>query len=376
MAEMLSQEECEVVYLTFDSRGSFFPRLEQNVLNGVTVFSFRFIPFNSKIKKSDRINNLFLWFFLKKIIKKLKINVSYTYYDNVALSLLLRAKRKFSVSVIMRMAGLRWYEEVLQQPEKKQFYEDLFNAVDSLNFISEGLRRLCWQRASEQDMILMPPDEFVLEIGAPLFDADSVWKGSGRPGFLQAVTATRFSAYQKRQDLLVYAVALLRDQGKVSAKNFNLLMVGEGSERERIQQIVNEYKLDDLITIKPFLPQIELWKCLKTADLLCHPCEYEGLGKIIVESMMMGMPVLVSRVPPLDDLIQEETTGFLVENTPEDWATELFRHLRTDDDRKKVSRPAQEYARRYYDPRHNARCYVQEFQRIRDASPATSVTRK
>ena len=62
---------------------------------------------------------------------------------------------------------------------------------------------------------------------------------------------------------------------------------------------------------------------MRRADLLCHPCEHEGVSKIILEAMMLGLPVLASDVPPLPDYVIEGETGYRVANTPEAWAAKL-----------------------------------------------------
>ena len=67
----------------------------------------------------------------------------------------------------------------------------------------------------------------------------------------------------------------------------------------------------------------QLWRTLAGADLLCHPCDYEGVSKIILEAMMLGLPVLASDVEPIPDYVIEGETGFRAANTPEAWAERL-----------------------------------------------------
>ena len=103
---------------------------------------------------------------------------------------------------------------------------------------------------------------------------------------------------------------------------------------------------------------------MRAADLLCHPCDYEGLGKIILESMMLGLPVLVSDVPPLDAYVLEGETGFRVANTPEAWAEKLVA-LAADKARLPgVSARARAFVEANYDVGRNIDLYEAQFESL------------
>ncbi|KEO73471.1 hypothetical protein EL17_11220 [Anditalea andensis] len=113
---------------------------------------------------------------------------------------------------------------------------------------------------------------------------------------LNIVMVGRFSDYQKRQDLLVEALAIILKGYRV-----HLTFIGDGMKKEAIQSRVNDLGMDECITFLPFFnKQQELWQVLLNSDLLVHACDYEGLCKSIIESMALGLPVLVSDVTPLN----------------------------------------------------------------------------
>ena len=305
-----------------------------------------------------------------------KVDVVLLYYEPHSAKWFLRRRGRYRYSVILRMAGLDWYERIAAAsrrphgtPRRNRLlrrYEELFHAVDSINHTSAGLEALCRSRAAELGMRYQPADSFVQDIGVALSAAGSSPPGDSkrRPGPLCAICATRFSSYQKRQDLLVSAVSRLAAAGDITPGTFHLSLIGDGSERPRIERMIAEHGLQSLISVEPFLPQGELWRRLREADLLCHPCEYEGLSKIVAESMAMGLPVLASRVVPLTDEIHHGKTGFLVDNTPEAWANALFELIRNPDRLRSVCAPASAWALRRYDPRRNTLRYLWHFRRI------------
>lgn len=284
----------------------------------------------------------------------------------------LRLRSSYRFSLVLRMAGLDWYEEAKKSRKRAERYRSVFASVDSINYPSSGLKELCEKRAQALRMPLIVRDSFVLDIGVPRRAVEFTWRGSGRPEKCVAVCATRFSSYQKRHDLLIQAVGILKDRATITPQNFELLLVGEGAERERLHALISALGLEPMCSIVPYMLQDTLWQTLGRSDLLCHPCDYEGLSKIVAESMIMGLPVLVSNVIPLTDEICDGRNGFLAENTPEAWAAKLKLLIENPDLRNSVSEPARKFARNKYDPEANADRYAENFLRIRKRSVGRS----
>lgn len=59
---------------------------------------------------------------------------------------------------------------------------------------------------------------------------------------------------------------------------------------------VNQFGLVTYISFQPFVPSAELWNHLQTYGLLAQICDFEGLSKIALETMVRGLPGLVSEV--------------------------------------------------------------------------------
>jgi glycosyltransferase involved in cell wall biosynthesis len=130
--------------------------------------------------------------------------------------------------------------------------------------------------------------------------------------------AARFSIHAKRQDLLIEAAALLGECVPVE-----ILLIGNGGQRDAMQRLIDLHAVADRVTILPAVPQEELWGLLTDVDMLCHASDSEGLGKIVVEAMRMGLPVLASDVPALNGYLRDGDTGFLVPNDATSWAERI-----------------------------------------------------
>ena len=275
-----------------------------------------------------------------------RIDVLYAFYELSFLRQALRAREgpQPAMRIVMRMAGLGWQEEVQRGAGAGPAeVAALFNAVDAVNYLSPSSQALVEARAAELGMDLAPRSSFVADIGVDVAHVPKLWAGP-RPGKgLEIVVATRFSPTQKRQDLLVEALGLLK--GRLP---FHVTMIGSGATRDAIARRRDALGLTEAVEIVPFMAQDRLWRTMAGADLLCHPCDYEGVSKIILEAMMLGLPVLASDVAPLPDYVIEGETGFRVANAPEAWAGRLLA-IAAD---KSVLAPVSDRARAFVEARY------------------------
>ena len=66
------------------------------------------------------------------------------------------------------------------------------------------------------------------------------------------------------------------------------------------------------IEITGHLPRTELISLYSEADLLVHPSLLEGFGKVILEAMAMGLPVITTTATAGEYIIEDGVDGFLV----------------------------------------------------------------
>lgn len=75
----------------------------------------------------------------------------------------------------------------------------------------------------------------------------------------------------------------------------NLIIIGEGEDRELLNRMIEEYGLKDKVFLPGFkdTPQKYLRKC----DVFAFPSLWEGLGNVIVEAMATDLPVVCTDCP-------------------------------------------------------------------------------
>ncbi|MGB4000750.1 MAG: glycosyltransferase family 4 protein [Desulfomonilia bacterium] len=359
IAEGLAKKGHSIVYLTLDETLPFGYRTK--IINDVTViFHSSFRNLNS-LKESrgihiDEIENDWLRTLFSEIIIIHDIHLVHTFYELDALKLFIdiRARLK-SFVIVMRMAGLYWYEHVRRDRTALHDYSVVFGAIDSVNFISAGLQELTAMKERELGCSFRFRHSFVGDIGV-IPATDRRWGGWTGEETMRMITATRFSSYQKRQDLIIEAARLLR--GKIP---FHLKLIGSGATTERFRRKIAAYGLDDSIEMVPYLKQDELWSEMQHAHLLCHPCDYEGLSKIVMESMSMGLPVLCSDVLAPSSYIEDGLNGYLVDNNPERWTDKLVELYHKRNEFAAVSENARTFVHQHFNADRNIDLYERTF---------------
>jgi glycosyltransferase involved in cell wall biosynthesis len=88
----------------------------------------------------------------------------------------------------------------------------------------------------------------------------------------------------KRHDILLKAFA------KIQYPNLKLLLIGDGEEKENIQNLIKQLNLSERVVLTGFLHNP--YPLIKNAKLLVLSSEYEGFGNTLVESLVLNTPVI------------------------------------------------------------------------------------
>lgn len=111
----------------------------------------------------------------------------------------------------------------------------------------------------------------------------------------------------KHMDGIISAVAELRRTG--SAASFAL--VGDGPERARLTALAEQH-LSDGFVFTGTLTHSAMLGVIQTADVFVLNSSYEGLSHLLIEALMLGVPVVATRVGGNPEVITDGENGLLV----------------------------------------------------------------
>jgi glycosyltransferase involved in cell wall biosynthesis len=219
---------------------------------------------------------------------------------------------------------------------------------------SNGLRDL--SVAADRVPVDVIPNGVDTEFFSPAPPATSL-SGSDR---FRVLFVGRFHA-QKNLMVLLSQFARLRDE---SARRVELHLVGDGPLLEQLQEHAAKLGLNGEIKWHGWLTRSELRHVLQSCDCFVNPSLYEGMPNAVLEAMACGKPVVASRIPGNDAVVQHEATGLLFPlEEPAVLGTSLARLVNDPARAAEMGQKARELVKREYCWNRVADAYAQLFQR-------------
>ena len=99
---------------------------------------------------------------------------------------------------------------------------------------------------------------------------------------------------------------------KVLGKDFELILVGDGEMRAKIESQIETAGLQGLVTIHGWLDGQKVREAISGARALVLPSFAEGLPVVIMEAMALRRPVISTFVAGIPELVRSGEDGWLV----------------------------------------------------------------
>lgn len=115
----------------------------------------------------------------------------------------------------------------------------------------------------------------------------------------------------KGQALLLKAAALCKKKG---SKNFKIILVGEETKNEpgtleKLKGLTQELKLQDTVVFAGYRRDIP--EVMASLDIAVMASDAETFGRVIIEAMASGTPVIATRAGGVMDIIEDTQDGLL-----------------------------------------------------------------
>ena len=147
----------------------------------------------------------------------------------------------------------------------------------------------------------------------------------------------------KRFDLGLRAFALARAQ----EPTLWLAVIGDGPQRRALVQLAQRLGFESAVSFVGWQEPPAI--AMAALDLVLHPTPTEHFGRIFIEAMACGKPVVAPRSGGAVELVVDQQTGRLVEPcTPEALAEGLLELIRRPQRRAEMGRVARERAERLF----------------------------
>lgn len=112
---------------------------------------------------------------------------------------------------------------------------------------------------------------------------------------------------EKNIDFMLEALAQLNTQ---TDKAFRFLMIGDGHQRQRLQQKSKDLGLDKTVSFVGAVPPKEMAQWYQLGDVFLFASQSETQGMVILEAMAAGLPVVAVRSSGIDDVVVDGENGY------------------------------------------------------------------
>lgn len=145
----------------------------------------------------------------------------------------------------------------------------------------------------------------------------------------------------------------------IKEKSIRFVLIGEGGERKKIEELIKNHNLIEKFTL--IKPTYKDYKYLKAFDIFVLPSVKEGFPWTIIEAMTGKLPVIVTRVGAVPEIIENNKDGVIIEpGNSEELAKAILRLIEDKNLREKLAIEA----RKTVEKKFTLEKMIKEFERL------------
>ena len=127
---------------------------------------------------------------------------------------------------------------------------------------------------------------------------------------------------QKNQSLIINAFKIFLE----SHKNFKLILVGDGADKNKLNNLVINLNLQKNVVFKDWQPNIS--KYYLTSKLLVFPSLYEGLPNTLIDALNYGLPAISTKCSGAEDILSKKYQFFIESNDPKNLSKKISNSIK------------------------------------------------
>jgi glycosyltransferase involved in cell wall biosynthesis len=185
--------------------------------------------------------------------------------------------------------------------EMKIWWEKIGSDPNRISCISLGVNRIRFQPVNNARQILDLPENKIIFIYVGRFS-----KEKGIIDLLNAVAEMRRST---------------------STDHMQFYLIGNGPQRKEIEQFINKQAINKYVFLVNWVNQNELKVWYSAADFLIMPSLFEPAGRVLLEALSCGTPVISSNTGSGRDHIKDGINGFLIKTHEIDSITNILNKI-------------------------------------------------
>jgi len=242
---------------------------------------------------------------------------------------------------------------------KKWAIEHATHTITISNFTREETKKVLKTR---RDMRVIYP---LLPLKTLEIQKESLTKTETKPALDSRIRESDFIVLsisrmveRKGLELLIKAISMIPDQ------EIKAVLVGGGSERDKLERMVRDLGLVDRVIFTGRVPDLEpYYRRAQVVTLLSYYIreegDFEGLGFVLLEAQYFGVPVIGSQSGGIPETFAHNRTGILVPERSAERVRDAILKLRRDEKwRQTLGKEAKQFVFERFDPEKNIEQYI------------------
>lgn len=257
----------------------------------------------------------------RKILSKYKPDIIYVHniFNELSPSFLIFCSK---YPVIMNVHDNKLFFPVAMQNErtgqfcKQKLCRGCVNCIGLTGTIYEFIKRIVYQPLLNNIDLYIGNSTYINDIIRKL----QIGKTVSITYFVRLLNVTPITNYKN----LLYIGRISQEKGIIYAvkalphilKKFpdtKLTIIGKGDYKPFLQEIIQKLKLEENVVFTDAIDHKYIQKAYNNATIVLFPSTWEEpFGKVGVEAMSVGRPVIASRVGGIPEWLKNNRTGYLI----------------------------------------------------------------
>jgi glycosyltransferase involved in cell wall biosynthesis len=101
---------------------------------------------------------------------------------------------------------------------------------------------------------------------------------------------------------------------QLQQKNIQLVLIGDGRERTRLEQLVNDLKIESQVRFIGNVAHEALTPWYQAADIFVLASSREGWPNVLCEAQASGLPIVATKLWGIPEIVSDDRLGILVDD--------------------------------------------------------------
>ena len=280
---------------------------------------------------------------MKKILGQCKEAILYAYEVNAVKSCK-KISKKYKMPLVTRFQGTiiskfknNFYTKITRYPH----IQALSTKADLIIMTDDGTQgdRILKEYGNNSKTLFIKNGVNILSRNLPEINKKEFKKDINVPLDKTILLTVSRLATWKKVDRAIKGLDKIKNK-----ENYFLLIVGEGDERKKLEDLIKELNLNSNVRLEGAIKNEDVYKYMQVADIFLSFYDLSNVGNPLLEALSLGKPIITYNVGDTNKVINKENGVLLDDVSPESIARTIEK-INNEDELKKLSEGALNYTR-------------------------------